>query len=512
MTPASSLFRLRASLWVIMALLATIVADRPAGAGEMRRVTLPSGVRLILQPEPSTELVAISVCVRTEPDRGVLDDAAGELVARCLLSSSFNRSPERLSATIAQVGGSVETLRATDHVAITCVALPAQVREAIYLLCEVLKNADFGALEQVRAELLAEQRRGARGIAEGLDVLRRELQARPDLSELPFGRVSRAQVEAYFRTRYVPENTAIAVVGRFDVQTVQTALRDSLADFDRPGLHTARNEPLYAHATNYPTRTLSRPGAAGYALLATPAPPLSDADYPAFVVMKSILGEGHASRLFQRLRDARGIGYNVGAAWQPANADPLVTYLQWDARPTAHAGDAASAQHGDGASPQRPAPTGTKDAVPAQHGETPSPLAGRTGEGWPRASAPLQNGPQPRLAAGTAGNPRASAEPPLSPDAALRLLAEQVDGLVTDPPSDAEVRRGRSIAVGREALRHERARDRAFLLSWYEAMGVGAEFDAALPARIAAVTRADVLRVGRAYLSPRAAVLIVPQP
>jgi len=327
--------------------------------------------------------------------------------------------------------------------------LPAQVREAIYLLCEVLKNADFGALEAARTELRAEQANES-GLPAGLDLLRRALQARPELAELPYGRITRAQVTTYFQKRYTPDHTAIAVVGKFDSASVETALHDSLADFDRPGMRAGRNNSLYSHATNYPPRTMRQPGVSAFALVATPAPPLADADYAAFIVLKSVLGDGHASRLFRRLRDAQGIGYNVGAAWQTSLSDPMVAYLQWEIRPSK--GNAAPTA----------APENDRDR--------------------------------------------------LTPDAALSLLNAQLNGLLTDPPTEAEIIRARSLAAGRETLRHERARDRAFLLAWYEAMGVGAEFYDLLEGRLAAVTREDVLRVARTYLTPRASVLVVPWP
>jgi predicted Zn-dependent peptidase len=406
---------------------------------------LPNGVRLILKPEAAAELVAISICVNTDVDRNVYDDAAGELVARTLFSSSLNRSREKLAAAVTQVGAGIETVRTADHVNITCVSLAAQVREAVYLLCEVLKNADFDALERVRAELVAEQKRGPSGIDGGMDFLRRALQARPDLSELPFGRITRTQVGDYFRRRYVPERTAIAVVGKFDAQSIQTAFRDSLADFDRTGPRIVRSGSLYSHATNYPVRTLAQYGSSAYVLTAMPAPAMSDDDFPAFIVLKAVLGEGHASRLFQRLRDTRGIGYNVGAVCRPTLSDPLVAYLQWEAR-----------------------------------------------------------------ADSAARSERPDADRPMSAQTALGLLNRQLDELISNPPTASEVERARNLAVGRELLSHERVRDRAFLLALYEAMGVGANFDATLPKRLSQVTRDDVLRVAQSYLTPRASVILSP--
>ena len=298
---------------------------------EIHRTVLPDGVRLITKTEPAARIVAICICIRTEPDRVPLDDAAGELVVRSLFSSTLNRSQEKLSAGIAQTGGRIQTVRTAEHVTITCEMIPSQVREAIYLLCDVLKNAEFGGLERVRTSLLQEQQRGGSGISGGMDVLRRALQARPGLSELPYSRVTLARASAYFLTHYVPDHTAIAVVGPFDAATVETAFHDSLADFDRVALRAVHSSPLYSHATNNLTRTLEQAGTSANALVATCAPSLSDDGYPAFLVLKSILGEGHASRLFQRLRDAQGIGYNVGATWQSSLSEPLLTYLQWEA-------------------------------------------------------------------------------------------------------------------------------------------------------------------------------------
>ena len=102
-----------------------------AWAMDAQRFVLPNRVRLILKAAPAADLVAISICIRTDPDRSPLEDAAGELVARTLFSSSLNRSSDKLSAGISQVGGSVETVRTAEHVNITCVMLPSQDRKSV---------------------------------------------------------------------------------------------------------------------------------------------------------------------------------------------------------------------------------------------------------------------------------------------------------------------------------------------------------------------------------------------
>ena len=437
--------------------------DRPRdGAGaDARRLVLPNGVHIVLRPEPASDLVAISICVRTEPDRAPLDDAAGEIVARSLFSSSFNRSRENIAASLGNVGGSVETLRTAEHVNITCVALPAQIREAVYLLCEVLKNTEFDLLDRTRTELIAEQQRAEPGVTGGLDILRRSLQARPDLADLPYNRITRVQAAAYFHSRYVAERTAIAVVGQFDAE-----LRPDGAARFSGGLRSARRARSANRASVQPRDEFSaahagpawnigvRPG--GYGRARALAAGLSR-----ICGIAVYTGRRALARLFQRIRDTQGIGYSVGAIWQANLCDPLVAYLQWEARPG----------------------TGASNAAPVA-----------------------------RLSGTASGAPGTAVEAPLPADAALRLLNTQLDNLLSDPPSEAEVERARKVAIGRENLKHERAKDRAFLLAWYEAMGLGADFDSTLPRRLGAVTRDDVLQAARNYLTPRASVVIVPAP
>jgi predicted Zn-dependent peptidase len=142
------------------------------------------------------------------------------------------------------------------------------------------------------------------------------------------------------------------------------------------------------------------------------------------------------------VRDALGIGYNVGALFRAERGEPLIAYLQWGAR-------------------------------------------------------------------------RSLATPVLeekeSDAIALRLLQAQLDSVLADVPTEAELSRARNVAIGRDALRHERARDRAFLLGWYEALGRGYAFDAELPRLLAAVAREDVLRAARTYLKQRVTATAMPK-
>jgi predicted Zn-dependent peptidase len=417
-----------------------VTAQEPLSAP--RLTTLTSGVRLILKPELTAETVAFTVFVRMEPDLTPQEDATGDLVARALFFGSLNRSYEAVEEAVARVGGSLETLRTPDYVVITCITVASQVREAAYLLSEALKNADFApdALQRARKEGQEERRRRAETpFQSSLEALRQAFRPFSEPDEAQWRRVTTPQAQAYFRSRYVAERTVIAVVGRFDPAIVTRSLDNNLFDYDRRSSARFRERPHFTPPAEIRAkpRTVVVSGQAAYALVGTLGPKVTEADYPAFLVLQCLLGVGHGSRLYQEAREKLGLGYEVGAIYFADRADPLTLYLQWSANRKENEGSQASTT-------------------------------------------------------------------------ALALLHAQLDSVTARPPDDMELTRARSMAIGRDALRHERVRDKAFLLGWYEVMGAGFGFDARLPGLLAAVTREDVLRVARAYLARRSAVLALP--
>lgn len=312
------------------------------------------------------------------------------------------------------------------------------------MFCETLKHADFTpeALAHARHDILEERRRRSET---GFTATEDRIQAALSGEDVPdsalFDAVSQARAQDYFRSRYLPDRTVIAVTGDFAPAEVQTDFEAHLFEYDR----TSRQQLEYGTSAMpfvrpAPIPPLSVRGDAAYALVGVPAPRVDSPDYPAYTVLRSLLGVGHASRLFRRLRDQLGLGYRVGASWRSDLAAPMIAYLEWDANRTSGA----------------------------------------------------------------------NAAPALTPDAALHRLNGELDALLTDPPNDAELARARGIAIGQDALRHERVRDRAFLLGWYESMGVGYDFDSRFPGLLQHVTREDVLRIARVYLSSRAPALAVP--
>ena len=74
-------------------------------------------------------------------------------------------------------------------------------------------------------------------------------------------------------------------------------------------------------------------------------------------------------------------------------------------------------------------------------------------------------------------------------------MVKQVAAIKSGSFTDDDLERAKRYLIGSHALKHERARDRAFNLGWHEAVGLGYQYDFQYASKIKAVTREDVIRV-----------------
>jgi predicted Zn-dependent peptidase len=88
------------------------------------------------------------------------------------------------------------------------------------------------------------------------------------------------------------------------------------------------------------------------------------------------------------------------------------------------------------------------------------------------------------------------------------VMTDQFSALRTGSFSDDDLDLAKRYLIGSHALKHERTRDRAFSLGWYEVMGLGYEYDLHYADKIKAVSRDDVKRVCADFQGGAAQVIV----
>ena len=420
-------------------------AARAADAGAPVKTTLPNGLRVICKPEPDTPLVAIDVFVRAGAAQETPATAGiGGFVAQSLFASTTNSIPETMTRDINALGGSVSATWHPDWTQIAALTVKDKFSDAVFLLADTLKNADFdaAAVEDARQQVLSGLDSRDSDLFQTAYVgLQRALYAGTSYARPEGGtaatvrRLTRADLLGYYRRFYVPQNLVVVVVGNVTPATALREVAAGLEDFPRSGrAATGPADPLPPLTLDLPPVRVYQPDLdqqivmAGYR--AAPAP---SADYPALLVANALLGGMKSGRLFTQIREKQGLAYDLGSVYNPRLA----------------AGD----------------------------------LAGYV------LGSPTKTDPATKKEVSTVGLIKDS------------LLA-QVDGLRAAPPSAADLARAQRFLIGAYALRHERLEDRAALLGAAELSSPdGYKRDTDYARYVNAVTPADVQRVALKYFA-----------
>jgi predicted Zn-dependent peptidase len=91
-----------------------------------------------------------------------------------------------------------------------------------------------------------------------------------------------------------------------------------------------------------------------------------------------------------------------------------------------------------------------------------------------------------------------------------QLLRAECERLRDEPVAASELERARQSAVGAHALAHQKTKDRAFHLAWYEAIGLGYDFDARYAEAMTSVTAERVQAAARAHFNHYCLGLVLP--
>jgi predicted Zn-dependent peptidase len=128
------------------------------------------------------------------------------------------------------------------------------------------------------------------------------------------GAISRSAMRKYLETQYAASNTVIAVAGNIEHADVVEQLTELLG-----GLHDGEILPMYPFEDNIdgPRVALEhRPTEQAHLAFGMPGLAQDDPDRHALALMSVILGESMSSRLFEEVREQRGLAYDIHSGAQ----------------------------------------------------------------------------------------------------------------------------------------------------------------------------------------------------
>ncbi|MGY2743024.1 M16 family metallopeptidase [Pseudarthrobacter sp. O4] len=296
------------------------------GGSEVRRSVLPGGVRVLTEAMPGQRSATIGFWVGV----GSRDEAPGQhgsthFLEHLLFKGTKRRTALEIASAFDEVGGESNAATAKESTCYFARVLDTDLPMAIDVIADMITGAvlDAQEMEQERDVILEEI---AMDSDDPTDVAHENFVAAV-LGTHPLGRpiggtpdairaVARDSVWDHYRRYYRPDELVITAAGGLDHDVVCGLVVDAL--------HAAgwSLEPDAAPVQRRPTQRADIAGTAGLHVVKRPVeqaniimgcPTIVATDERRFVmsVLNAVLGGGMSSRLFQEVREKRGLVYST---------------------------------------------------------------------------------------------------------------------------------------------------------------------------------------------------------
>ena len=290
---------------------------------EARVLNFPNGLEVVVLEDDSAPVASVQAWVRTGSihEGQWLGAGLSHFLEHMLFKGTSKRGPQDFARGIQEHGGYINAYTSFEQT-VYWVDIPAQnVPVAIELLADAVLDS---ALPE--AELAKEQEVIRREFAMGNDdpdtVAGKQLFAtafaghpfrHPVIGYREiFDRLTRGDLETYYRTRYAPNNVFFVVVGDVKADAVHAQLGELFAPHPRrplPDVLVPREPGQMGRRerhTEFDTQ-LARLG------LAWHVPEITHADIPVLDLLSSVLGTGRSARFYRRLREGLAIVHGIDA-------------------------------------------------------------------------------------------------------------------------------------------------------------------------------------------------------
>ncbi len=296
------------------------------GGNQVRRSILPGGVRVITERMPSQRSVSIGFWVGV----GSRDEAPGMLgsthfLEHLLFKGTSSRSALDIAQAFDQVGGESNALTAKEHTCYYARVLDEDTRMAIDVIADMVTSAqlDPQLLEQERGVILEEI---AMDQDDPTDVAFESF-IEQLMGHNPLGRpiggtpqeiteVARDKVWEHYKKFYTPDRLVISAAGSLEHEQIVDAVLESLssrgwqlAEGALPAPRRVRQQSLVVPGEK--TRSLTKGFEQTNIVMGCPGLIAGDDRRYAMSVLNSALGGGMSSRLFQEIREKRGLAYST---------------------------------------------------------------------------------------------------------------------------------------------------------------------------------------------------------
>lgn len=287
-----------------------------------QKTRLPNGIRVVTERHPSSRAVSVGIWI----EKGTRDEAArlagvSHFVEHLVFKRTQSRTAFQIARAMEAVGGELNAFTGREYTCFVTHALKEHLALSIDVLSDLVCRAKFDPsdFEKEKQVVIQEIHMAEDQLEEQVFDLYFEKAfessalGRPILgTEASISGLELADVRDHWRRAYVPEQIIVSAAGCLEHQEVVDLVAKLLRPKGKPaGAPRARFTPRVKPKLKPIRVVYPKQAEQTHALMGLPAASFRDPlRFEAFVV-NTLLGGGMTSKLYQRIREERGLAYSV---------------------------------------------------------------------------------------------------------------------------------------------------------------------------------------------------------
>ena len=279
---------------------------------------LGNGLRIVAEEIKYVNSISIGIWVKTGSRyENALSNGVSHFIEHMLFKGTKNRTAKDIANSIDKIGGQLNAFTSKECTCFYAKVLDSHFDIALDILCDMFLNSSFSEKEIEKEKgVVLEEISMYEDSPEDLvhDIFTQTVWAGNPLGMSILGTedsligLTRKDIINYLKKNYTPENVVISLVGNFDKDFALKRISNAFNDYNSANtIRENGSEPVFISKNAYKYKDTEQThiclGFKGLELG-------SEYTYP-LLVMNNIFGGSMSSRLFQKIREEKGLAYSV---------------------------------------------------------------------------------------------------------------------------------------------------------------------------------------------------------
>jgi predicted Zn-dependent peptidase len=286
------------------------------GGPIVERIQLKNGLRVVIEKIPTVRSVSFGIWVKTGSRNETPDNSGiSHFIEHMLFKGTERFNAKEIAEQFDAIGGNVNAFTSKEYTCYYAKVLDEHLPIAVDVLSDMFFHSKLD-----RDELAREKNVILEEISmyeDTPDDMVHDLVSRAAYSEHPLAfpilgteghllAMDSSHLSRYMKEHYTIDNTVISVAGNVDDRLIEL-LEQHFGHFDNHGTASSLTMPAFNGELLYHEKATEQ----NHICLSLPGFATDDELQYAMVLLNNAIGGGMSSRLFQEIREKRGLAYSV---------------------------------------------------------------------------------------------------------------------------------------------------------------------------------------------------------